>query len=165
MRVALISAMRDLQQELFDESMQNLSTNEGKEGLQKEEITEVANVIVATIVGDAWTVMDEWGKGSEMDVLNPALTDYMSGELWNPLRSSTIIVGRPRGWYTNIFGERVYSSGFYAGRGMENESPPNPPSHAIKTAARWMQNGRFAERIRTEVKSFPFHKFFIVDMK
>ena len=105
-----MNAMRDLQQELFDESMQNLSTNEGKEGLQKEEITEVANVIVATIVGDAWTVMDEWGKGSEMDVLNPALTDYMSGELWNPLRSSTIIVGRPRGWYTNIFGERVYSS-------------------------------------------------------
>lgn len=164
MRIALTNAMKELQHELFDEAFRGLSTDEGRRGLREEEITDVANVIIAAIVGDTWTVMDEWGKGSEMDPLNPALDDYMGSEMWNPLRGSYGIVGRPRGWYINIFGERVYSSGFYAGRGMENRSPPHPPSHAMQTAARWMQNGRFAERIRNEINNFPFCKFFIVDI-
>ncbi len=162
-----MSAMRDLQQELLDESKQKLSTSEGKEGLQKEEIAEIANVIVAAIVGDAWTVMDEWGIGSLMDVNNPVLEDYRRSAMWNPARRDLKIRSRPdTPGQIDIFGRTVRGKG-KGGFDLEKAGKvkPRAPSHAIKNAARWMQNGRFAERIRKEIRSFPFHKFFIVDMK
>lgn len=157
--------MKELQGELLAESKQGMLTPEGKESLHDEEITDIANVVTASIAGGAYAALDEWGKGSGMDLLNPALGDYMGGDLWNPLRDSTTIVGRPEGFYTNIFGERVYSSGKLAGRPLENSLPPSPPSHAMQTAMKWMESYRFRQKIRLVIQEFPFHKFIITDNK
>lgn len=157
--------MLDLQQELLSESKSRMQTPEGKESLQEGEIIDIANLITASISGGVYAILDEFGRGSEMDVLNPALDDYMGGSLWNPLRGSTTIVGRPEGFYTNIFGEKVYSSGKLAGRPIENLVPPSSPSYAIQSAMKWMESYRFKEKIKQVIKDFPFHKYFITDNK
>jgi hypothetical protein len=155
--------MKQLQQELLAEAKQRMLTAEGAESLHDEEIVDIANVIVASISGGAWAAMDEWGKGSLMDLSNPALQKYMSSGLWNPARGSDpTIRSRSRGTYTNIFGEQVESKSNVAGIDLEKlggKFEPRPPSRAIETAMRWMKNGRMQSRIQEVVKSFPFHKF------
>jgi hypothetical protein len=160
--------MKQLQQELLAEAKQRMLTAEGAESLHDEEIVDIANVIVASISGGAWAAMDEWGRGSELDLSSPYLTDYKNSSLWNPARGDTTIRSRPRGWYTNIFGERVYSGSNKAGIDLEQideKFSPQPPSHAIQTAARWMANGRMKEVVQKTVRNFPFGKFIIVDKK
>lgn len=163
LRISLIGAMKELQMELLLESKQRMQTPEGKESLHNEDIADIANIITVSIAGGAWAAMDEYGTGSKMDPLNPALDSYMSGSLWNPVRGDYTIAGRQEGWYTNIFGERVYSSGAYAGRGVESVHPPTSPSHAMETTMLWMKNGRFREKIKDTIKYFPFGNFIIMD--
>jgi hypothetical protein len=155
--------MKQLQQELLAEAKQRMLTAEGAESLHDEEIVDIANVIVASISGGAWAVMDEFGKGSLMDTSNPALQEYMKSSLWNPARGNDpTIRSRSRGPYINIFGEQVESKSNVAGIDLEKlggKFEPQPPSHAMETAMRWMQNGRMQSKIQEVVKTFPFGKF------
>ena len=165
----LVGAMKQLQQELLNEAKQGMLTREGAESLHEDEIKDIAGVIVAGIVGGAWAAMDEWGTGHMLDTSNPALQDYKNSPLWNPLRQDDNYVrGRPAGTYTDIFGEQRTSTGKMAGRIIEypyGKFVPNPPSHAIQTAMRWMQNRRFKKKIQETVQNFPFGKFLICDTK
>jgi hypothetical protein len=155
--------MKQLQQELLAEAKQRMLTAEGAESLHDEEIVDIANVIVAGISGGAWAAMDEFGKGSLMDMSNPALQEYMNSGLWNPARrNDPTIRSRSRGPYTNIFGEQVESKSNVAGIDLEQlggKFEPRPPSHAIETAMRWMKNGRMQSKIQEVVRNFPFNKF------
>lgn len=159
--------MQQLQQELLLESKQNMLTPMGEGSLHDDEIKDIAGVIVASIVGGAWAAMDEWGTGSLMDESNPALQNYKNSELWNPARTDNKIRTRPKGPYTDIFGNQKVSKAPVEGIDMEELGIVTPyyPSHAIQTAARWMANGRMQSKIRSVVKSFPFGKFIICDNK
>jgi hypothetical protein len=112
--------------------------------------------------------MDEWGRGSKLDLDNPYLDEYKGSSLWNPARTDTTIRSRSRGWYTNFFGERVYSGSNIAGIDLEklgDKFSPQPPSHALQTAAKWMASIRMKEAIQNTIRTFPFGRFFVVDNK
>jgi hypothetical protein len=159
--------MRQLQKELLEESQQNMLTAEGRESLHDDEIIDIANVIVAGISGGAWAVMDEMGTGSLLDSGNPALAAYKNSPMWNPARRDNKIRSRPnQSGQVNIFGQSVNGRG-KGGHDLEaaGKVTPQPPSHAIETAMRWMKAGRMRSVIQGVVKSFPFGKFIICDKK
>lgn len=161
--------MKQLQQELLTQAKQGMLTPEGADSLHDEEIQDIAGVIVAGIAGGAWAALDEYGKGSLMDMDNPALQEYMNSSLWNPARKNDLSIrSRKRGTYTNIFGEQVESRSNVPGINLEQlggKFEPQPPSHAIETAMRWMRHGRMSELIKQTVRTFPFGKFIIVNRK
>jgi hypothetical protein len=162
-----MTSMKQLQQELLAEAKQGMLTSEGAEDLEADDIGIVANVIIASIVGGPWAVLDEWGYGSLMDPNNPALEDYKSSGMWNPARRDNKIRSRPKQpGQTDIFGNSVDGRG-KGGHDLEADGKvqPQPPSHALQTASRWMANGRMKEVIQNTIKTFPFGRFFIVDKK
>jgi hypothetical protein len=159
--------MKDLQQELLNEAKQLMLTPEGVESLHDDDITDIANVITVAIAGGAWAAMDEWGTGSYMDRSNPAFKDYINSPAWNPARHGYKIRSRPDApGQKNIFGESVNGKG-KGGADLEALGivEPQPPSHAIRTATRWMANGRFQRKIKNTINAFNFGKFFKTDKK
>ena len=160
--------MKQLQQELLNEAKQRMLTPEGADDLQIGEIDEIAiGIIIASIVGGPWAAMDEWGTGSKMDESNPALADYKNSDSWNPARQDNKIRTRPNSpGQKDIFGNTVNGHG-KGGFDLEKAGKvtPQPPSHALQTAARWMANGRMREAIQQTIKSFPFGKFIIMDKR
>ena len=167
LKIQLILTMKQLQEELLNESKQKMLTPEGSEDLTDEQITDIANVISAGISGGAWAAMDEYGTGSLMDRNNPALRDYMNSNLWNPVRKDFAIRTRPKGEYINIFGERVVSNASVPGVDLEEIGvvTPQPPSRAIQTAMRWMATGRMQQVIKNTLLNFPYFKYLITDLK
>lgn len=155
--------MVDLQKELLAGAKQGMKTPEGAESLQAGEVDMVANVITVSIVGGAWAAMDEFGTGSEMDLFNPALPDYIKSQMWNPARGNdTTIRSRPdTPGQVDIFGKPVRGKG-PGGYDLEEAGivDAQPPSHAIETAMRWMRHGRMRERIKETIAYFPFGKYF-----
>jgi hypothetical protein len=146
-------------------------TPEGKDDLTTGEIEALGTFLAVNVVGGAWATMDEWGTGSEMSLENPALEGYRDSKYWNPRRHDTTIRGRPKGQYTNIFGETKTSSGGMAGLDLEylsniGELPfdirVQPPSHAMETAARWMRETRVQTIWRESLQAFHWGGFFVI---
>ena len=168
LRKVLIDDMKMLQEELLAESRQGMLTGEGKESLHEEEIIALADFVSVSIAGGAWAAMDEFGTGSLMDNSNEALDAYKNSNMWNPARTDNKIRSRPDtpGQF-DIFGNPVrgHGKGGFDLESLGGIYSPAPPSRAIRTAARWMRNTRFKEKIKKTIKHFPFHKFFIVDEK
>lgn len=161
----LLKYALQLREELLNEARQGMHTPEGAKDLNEGEIKMAVGFISASIVGGAWAVMDEWGKGSKMDPNNPALDEYKRSGLWNPARHDHAIRGRPKGTYKDIFGRTQYSSGIREGVNLEHRYEPQQPSHALQTAQRWMMNGRFQWMLQKAVSSFPWGAYLKVGGK
>jgi len=163
----LIFDMIKLQKELLNEAKQNMLTPEGAESLYDEDIVDIANVIIASISGGAWAVMDEFGTGSYMDRKNPALDNYRKSKSWNPARDVATILSRPdQPGQVDIFGNSVNGRG-KGGVDLEKIGVVEamPPSHSIETATRWMANGRFKFVIKTTLATFNYGKYLKTDKR
>lgn len=163
LRQRLLAALAQLQEEFLNEIRSHTKMPEAAESWHEGDIGEIGNVLWAEVVGGAWAAMDSWGTGSLMDTSNPALADYMASDLWNPARTGTTIVTRPSGTWTDIFGETHHKGGNHPG-GYDLERAgkvqPQPPSHALETAARWMKQGRVQRVLQQVIADMPWHQFF-----
>lgn len=159
----LLAALAQLREEFLNEIRSHTRLPEAAESWHEGEIGAVGDVLWAEVVGGAWAAMDSWGTGSLMDTANPALPDYMRSELWNPARTGTTIVTRPSGTWLDIFGETHHKGGNHPG-GYDLERAgkvqPIPPSHALETAKRWMEQGRVQKVLMQTIMSMPWHQFF-----
>jgi hypothetical protein len=170
LRAYLGLALFKIAKEYEAEVKSHMLTPEGRESVEDvnpADVKIVADVLTVMVIGGPDAVMDNYGTGSLMDRNNPALRWYMyESGLWNPQRMGLEIAGRPKGWYTNIYGERQFSSGRAEGQvveGMQLKNgetiEPMPPSRAFETAMKWLVNGRIQKRIMEAISSFPFHAY------
>lgn len=171
LRAALTQTLIQLQHEVLAEAEGRMLTPEGRADIEALPIEILANTISAYIIEGPWAVMDEMGKGSLMDTQNPFLSQYRNSPQWNPARGDLVIRGRPAGSYENIFGETETSSGRMKGLDLERMADatgnpdfmPQPPSHALQTAMRWMATGRFQKAIAAALEGFPWGNYLIVE--
>lgn len=174
LRLHLIAALTMLQKELLAESQAGMRTSEGREDLTAGSIKDIAGILSVSIIGGPWATMDEMGKGSLMDKDNPFLGDYIRGDTWNPARNDYAIRGRSAGEQLTMFGDRRQFRGNAPGVNLERlaekgaikDNPerflPKEPSKAIRTAMRWMAQGRFQRVIGDAVQTFPWHRYLTI---
>ena len=165
LRQHLLSTLLLMREEYLAEARSHMRTREGAESLHEGEIEALAGWLATSIIGGAYAAMDVFGKGSLMDRDNPALPDYMKSGLWNPYRKDDLAIrSRKGGPYVNIFGETVISTANQPGYNLEKKGgkyAPQPPSHALQTAARWMMNGRVQEIWQKALDDFPWGDFIV----
>lgn len=143
----LNTKINSFMQHMMNEISGKLRTSDSKNDLSLSNGRD-KDIIFYEIIGGVYAVLDSYGTGSEMDKSNPALSDYMNSELWNKVRSGFEIVGRKKGYYTNIFGKKQYSSGRKAGKSLEYKYPPQKPSYAFQHAETWYLND---QKIQEEI--------------
>jgi hypothetical protein len=177
MALALFTRIFDALKRVQDEALTGVIANEGTpealDDWQKSEIAQVAYTLTCSIIGGAWATMDEWGTGSKMDPLNPALDEYVGSELWNEYRPGHAIRTRKAGPYKNIFGETEVSEATRPGVDLEALARRYPerdfkmrviePSHALQNEMNYMKAGRFQEVMMEVVKDFPWGSFIRVE--
>lgn len=160
----LAIALEKLQTEYSAEIESHMLTPEGKNDVYLEAVEVMVDYITAEVIIGPWGIMDSYGTGSLMDKSNPALADYIQSELWNKYRGNdTKIRSRSRGYYINIFGDKVYSSSNVPGIDLEKKGgkySPTPPSKALQTALKWMiQGDRINKTIKKVIDDFNFDRF------
>lgn len=157
----LVQAVKEMQKVYLAEAQSHMRTPEGAASLREGEIEAVAGWITGQVIGGAWAILDEWGYGSLMDTSNPALDAYRQSNLWNPDRHDLAIRTR-KGPYIDIFG-RPQKGSKVGGINLEKkgEFSPQPPSHAMQTAMRWMRTGTIQKILLDAIATFPFHQYII----
>lgn len=162
LREEIIKMADMLIDEYYNEIQYGMDTPEGRESLELGLSKDDRTLIHREIIGGAWAIIDSFGTGSKMDTSNPFLTEYKQSALWNPERHTNTIVGRPKGSYTNIFGETKESSGKMAGLYIEHIVDVKTPSMAFQNAWRWMQAGnRVGKRLQECIRGFNFARYFV----
>lgn len=178
----LIIAMDELIKDFYNEATRGLS-GEGKRDSEVEKATDTsetehtgfgslsgaARYISAKCYFYAQAIMESFGTGSKADTgPDTYWEDYRKSELFNPVRKDKIIVGRPKGSYVDIYGNRRGSSGKYEGINLEGKYYLNPrfeferidpisPSRSIQTAEAWtIKNGetRIERRLQLAIEEF-----------
>lgn len=149
-RKAVKAAANQLLKELYSDIKAEMTTTEGVKDLHRMSENE-EKIFKRMVVGYAHAIMDSYGTGSKMDThYNAALSDYKGSELYNPARSGKTIVGRPKGSYTNIFGEIQVSSGKREGKSVEKIYKPQSPSYAFQRAEIWFFKGNRVNEVLTQ---------------
>jgi hypothetical protein len=158
LRDDLALAMEVLEREYVAEVEGHMQQPEASNDVFPEAVKVFSKMITATVVFGPHAIMDSYGTGSLMDTENEYLEEYMKSEFWNKYRGSdTTIRSRERGKYSNIFGEDQYSPSNVPGIDLEaaGKAKPTPPSHAIKTALRWIiASNRSSQIIDDVIKRF-----------
>lgn len=155
LRKAIREAADKCLEDFYAEIQSGMNTAKGKSDLQKMSENE-ENIFRRKVIGQAHAIIDSYGKGSLMDADNPFLAQYRSSPLWNPERNDLAIVGRPKGYYINIFGRKVWSSGRKAGLNVEAKMKPQAPSKAFQRAEAWwcVNNGRINDILNAKISEW-----------
>lgn len=142
--------------EYYNEIQFQMKSQSGRNDLDAKSLDDgEKKILKRMVIGGAWAIMDSYGTGSLMDKSNPFLAGYMGSKLWNDMRTGYAIAGRPRGQYTNIFGEQAASSGKLAGFDIEDKIPPRAPSKAFQQAEKWFSKGnRINKRLSESINNF-----------
>lgn len=138
---SLTNAADEIMQHFLQDAKSRMKSNDYE--LDEATFDEVSKKINATCTFYAKAIIESYGTGSEMDMSNEALSDYIGNveQGWNPLRTGTTIVGRKEGFYINFLGERAYSKGTMAGKSVEAIIPARKPSYAIQHAEKKLDAG------------------------
>lgn len=148
-RKAIKKAADQLLEEFYNEISGKMNSSEGRSDLSRMSRNE-EKIFVRMVIGQADAIMDSYGTGSKMDThYNAALEAYKNSDLYNPARTDKTIVGRPKGTYTNIYGEQQQSSGKREGMPVEGFYKPVSPSYAFQRAEVWFFKGNRVSEVLT----------------
>ena len=130
-----------------------------------------SNVVIAHFEANTVALADSYGTGSLMLDDNPGLSEYRNDpKRWNPERKGKAIVGRKKGTYTDIFGQKHKTSGKFKGKPLENRGgitnrkyfiSPNNPSRAIQIADQWFYKTYLPKAYELAVKKMDFSKILL----
>lgn len=139
-----------------------------------------SNVVIAHFEANTVALADSYGTGSLMLDDNPGLSEYRNDpKRWNPERKGKAIVGRKKGTYTDIFGQKHKTSGTLEGINIEGRKvhlsnkikngkkitgyyiSPNYPSRAIQIADQWFYKNYLPKAYELAVKKMDFSKILL----
>lgn len=134
-----------------------------------------ANKIIGYLSANTYVLAESYGTGSFMLDDNPGLAEYKKSKLWNPTRKGKTIVGRPKGAYTNLFGQGRTTSGVFEGKNIEGKRvytrkkeserdyyiSPTRPSYAIQLANNWLWKTYLPNAYKLAIKNINFGKYLI----
>lgn len=90
---------------------------ENKKAYTRENAYIDASGICVTLIQNVYGIISSYGTGENRDKSNPFWDEYKASEYFNKkVRTGDAIVGRPYGEYTNIFGQKVTSTGSAEGQ-------------------------------------------------
>lgn len=175
----LMTVMDSINQQFFKEATSGLSA-EGKADSDIEKAvlenepdfmaSEGTKFIIARCKFYAEALMDSFGTGSKADTSSDSYwEDYRetangNPKYFNPLRTGTTVVGRPRGSYIDIYGKQQSTFGNYAGRSIEiKDAPadekdsswrfvPKSPSYSIQRAEDWFLREGYSRKIEGKIE-------------
>lgn len=133
------------------------------------------NIIIGYLQANTSALANSYGTGSLMLDNNPGLAAYKRSNLWNPARKGKEIVGRPKGDYVSLFGNKRSSTGSAEGVNLEGKRVyirkkstesdyyilPSPPSYALQLAEEWLYKTYLPRAYKEAIKSINFGKFLI----
>ena len=127
------------------------------------EIKEESNMIIAYLKANTYVLADSYGTGSLALTSNPGYEEYRRSEKWNPARTSRAIMGRPEGYYIDLFGRKKYSSGYMEGHNMRTgfKIEPVAPSYAIQMAYQWLYKTYLPNAYKLAIREVNFAKYLI----
>ncbi len=142
-------------------------------------IDETQEKIIAECKFYADALMESFGVGNGADVSSESYwKEYKSSPSFNKLRKTRTIVGRKKGKYINIYGEKQESTGANEGKNLETlhikgrtgeyiQVKPIAAKGTIQNAENWLirnHQRRVEDRIEEELKRFfseEARKFFV----
>lgn len=144
------NVMDGLMMEFYREATSLLST-EGKAAsellpteIKKGDFTSPGQAeayIIGRMKFYADAIVESYGTGSLADTgPNSYWDEYVKNNPnFNPSRDGMYITGRPKGWYTDIWGEKRYSNGSLEGIAIEGFAGIEPisPNYSIQNAEVW----------------------------
>ena len=138
---ALVSGVEESIQHFMSDAKTHLKSDDFE--TEKAIFDMAKKEITVTAIFYAKSILESYGRGSAMDMQNEYLSEYIGNKAlgWNPLRTGTTIVGRPKGEYTDFFGNEAFSTGSKAGQNMEIKFKPIKPSYAIQNAEKKLKQG------------------------
>lgn len=161
-------ALEAWEQEVINNIMSDFIKKHGNPKVETY-IREEENALIGFLEANPAVLADSFGTGSLMNVQdNPLFQEYRNSDKWNKARTSKKIVGRKEGYYTDIFGNKKYSSGYMEGEDLEYQEfrngfqiEPILPSNAIKNANQWLYGTYLPNAFSNALKKINFSKYLI----